>query len=119
MKSDIAPVAQMLERIERIEGSGVDRQRFLESVWNQDALVRNLEVLGEAAKRVSAGTRARSPSVPWKQLMGFRDVAIHGYDRLDLERIWSFVERDLPTLKATLRQLLREIGDHERRPGSA
>ena len=113
MKGAIAPLTQVLEHVERIQGSGVDRQRFLTSAWDQEALIRNLEVLGEATKRVSEPTRARSRSIPWKQLAGFRDVAIHGYDKLDLDRVWSFIETGLPPLKAALRRLLRELGEHE------
>lgn len=86
MKDEVSTLSQILERIERIEGSAVTRDRFLNNSWYQDTVVRNLEVIGEAVKRLSETTRGKAPKIPWAQIAGFRDIAIHGYDRLDLER---------------------------------
>ena len=110
MKDDLAPLSQILDRIDRLLSAGLDKQRFLANEWDQDAVIRNLEIIGEAAKRVSAETRALSPSIPWRQVAGFRDVAIHGYDKLSLTRVWKIVDEDLPPLKSKVRSLLRELG---------
>lgn len=107
MKDDVATLSQILERIERIESSGVDRERFLHDAWDQDALIRNLEIIGEAAKRLSEATRRRTRGIRWSDIAGLRDVAIHGYDQLNLPRIWSVVEKDLPELKKAVRRLLK------------
>jgi uncharacterized protein with HEPN domain len=72
-----------------------DRQR-------QDAVVRRLEVLGEAARRVSAVTRATLPGLPWRQMVGMRNRTIHEYDRVDLAVVWETVSRDLPPLITAL-----------------
>ncbi len=110
MKNDVPTLSDILERIERIEGSGVDKSRFLRYAWDQDAMVRNLEVIGEAVKRLSRSTKERSPGLAWSKMAGFREVAIHGYDRLNLDRIWVLVEKELPKLKAAVRRLLSESG---------
>ncbi len=109
MKTDIPSLAEILERIERIQGSGVDKERFLANPWDQDAVLRNLEVIGEAAKRVSKYTAGRSPEIPWSRIAGFRDIAIHGYDKLDLGRVWMLVEQELPKLKSNVRILLTRL----------
>lgn len=54
----------------------------------QDAVIRNFEIIGEATKRLSESTRVSNPAIPWKQMAGLRDVAIHAYDRIDLNLIW-------------------------------
>lgn len=118
MKDDIATLSQILERIERIEVSGVDRRRFLEHVWDQDAVIRNLEIIGEAAKRLSKSTRERSPGVRWSDIAGFRDMAIHAYDELSLERTWTVVAKDLPELKRAVRLLLTRLSERRRAPYS-
>jgi uncharacterized protein with HEPN domain len=108
MNRDVVTLSQILERIERIEGSGIDRERLLHNSWDQDAVLRNLEIIGEASKRLSATIRRSSSDVRWKEIAGFRDIAIHGYGRVDLERTWRVVERELPLLKRSIRKLLRE-----------
>lgn len=110
MNRDLVTLAQILERIERVEGSGLTKEAFLEQPWDQDALVRNLEVIGEAAKRLSSETKALAPEVQWNLVSGFRDVAIHGYDQLSLERTWAIVEKSLPPLKRSIHALLRKLG---------
>ncbi|MGA8302703.1 MAG: HepT-like ribonuclease domain-containing protein [Thermoplasmata archaeon] len=106
MRDDVAPLSQILERIERIKASGIDRDRFLKHPWDQDALIRNLEIIGEAAKRLSNATRDRAQGIRWSDIAGFRDIAIHGYDKLSLEKTWVIVERDLPLLTKEVRRLL-------------
>ncbi len=73
-------------------------ERFLSSPLHQDAILRQLTVLGEAAKRVSSKFRDGHPEVPWKKIAGFRDVAVHDYPRVELKRVWRIVQDDLPPL---------------------
>jgi len=62
------------------------------------ALVRLLEIVGEAASGVAADARAKRPRIPWSEIVGLRNRLIHGYDSVDLDVIWHIVEQDLPAL---------------------
>lgn len=70
------------------------------------ALVRPLEILGEAAKYVSEETRNASPEIPWREIAGTRDRLIHGYYSVDLDIIWSIIKNDLPPLRSQLLLML-------------
>jgi uncharacterized protein with HEPN domain len=70
------------------------------------ALVRLLEIVGEAAARVTPATRARSSSIPWADIVGLRNRLIHGYNDVDFNLLWQIVQNDLPPLVTALRALL-------------
>lgn len=74
----------------------------------QDAVIRNFEVIGEATKRLSTELRAAYPNVPWQQIAGFRDVLIHDYLKVNLNRVWGVIELNLPELKATVEEILQD-----------
>lgn len=82
------------------------RDVFLTDRKTVDAVVRNFEVLGEAAKRIPEAVRNRAPDIPWRRIAGFRDVLIHQYEIVDPVEIWAVVERDLPGLRKALLELL-------------
>jgi uncharacterized protein with HEPN domain len=69
------------------------------------ALVRLLEVVGEAASRVTAATRQQMPDIPWSQIISLRHRLIHGYDSIDLDILWKILTGDLPVLIAQLRRI--------------
>lgn len=68
----------------------------------QDAIIRKLEIIGEAVKQLSAETRARRPKIPWKQIAGMRDRLTHAYFGVDLGLVWRVIERDLPELETAV-----------------
>ena len=72
--------------------------------------MRNLEVIGEAAKRISPELRSRLPEIPWRQVAGLRDVLIHDYLNLDLERVWLAASRDVAELLRVLESFLKKSG---------
>jgi uncharacterized protein with HEPN domain len=72
------------------------------------ALTRLLEIIGEAANRVSAETQQRYPQIPWRAIIGLRNRLIHGYDAVDLDILWDIVQYDLPHLVATLQRIMDE-----------
>lgn len=95
----------MIERVERILDHVGDADEFLSDKWVQDAVLRNLEVVGEAAKGVSAALRSSHPEVPWREVAAFRDFVAHAYDKVTPERVWAIIEGDLPALLAKLRDI--------------
>ena len=85
---------------------GLDEAAFLESRLHQNAAIRALEVIGEAAGRVSAATRAAHPNIAWREITGTRHRLIHGYAEVDLDRVWMVLRDDLATLIAALERLV-------------
>jgi uncharacterized protein with HEPN domain len=79
---------------------------FLADRKTQDAVIRNIEVLGQAVKGLSAETRAHDGSIPWRQIAGMRDKLIHEYFGVDLALVWDVVERELPTLRPKIAAVL-------------
>jgi len=75
----------------------------------QDAVVRNLEVLGEAVKGLDDSTRSRAPDVPWRRIAGMRDVLIHQYFGVELEVIWRVVEDEVSDLLPVTGRLIDEL----------
>jgi uncharacterized protein with HEPN domain len=105
----------MLERCHRVTRFiGPGREAFMESEELQDAVIRNVEVIGEAAKRVSANARGRLASLDWKSICGMRDVLIHDYIGVDLDEVWNVASSRIPELQEVLEQFLAGDG-----PGSA
>jgi uncharacterized protein with HEPN domain len=97
----------MLERCQRITRFiGRGREAFWASEELQDAVIRNVEVIGEAAKRVSAAARDRLPALDWKAICGMRDVLIHDYIGVDLDEVWNVAAFRIPELQAALEQYL-------------
>ena len=70
------------------------------------ALTRSIEIIGEAANRVPEGFQEKHPNIEWAQIVGMRNRLIHGYDEVDLDFLWSVVEKDLPVLIDHLEELL-------------
>ncbi len=100
----------MLGAIEKIERytKGMDFDGFTENPMVVDAVIRNLEVIGEACKHIPAGIRESYGEVPWKAIVGLRNIAIHEYFGLDLENIWKIIRDDLPKNKGTFRKVLED-----------
>jgi len=104
----------VLEAIEAIRDFTADgRDDFMADRKTQSAVIRQLEIIGEAVKRLSAETIAADPAVPWRQIAGARDRLIHGYFQVDLEAVWAMVAQDLPELEARVRAL-----SNAQRPGA-
>jgi uncharacterized protein with HEPN domain len=80
----------------------------------QDAVIRNFEIMGEAAKRVPEAYRRRHPEIPWRLMAGFRDVLIHAYEGIDLKRVWRVVRHDLPVVKEAIEKLLPPLEELEK-----
>lgn len=109
MTRDEAYLRHIRDAIQRIFTYTRDgRSAFMGSTLVQDAVVRNLEIVGEATKALSAELRERNPQVPWSSMAGMRDVLIHGYMGVDLEIVWDVVAVRLPPVLAEVEKLLSQ-----------
>ena len=88
--------------------NGMTWEDYLRDPKTQDAVVRNLEVLGEAAKDLSEEIRARYPAIPWRDMMGTRDRLIHHYFGINQEIVWQIVRQDLPGLRLQIEQVISD-----------
>ncbi len=79
---------------------------FLQDFRINFAVVRALEIIGEATKRLSADFREQYPEIPWKDMAGMRDRIIHGYDNVDLEIVWDTVKKEIPGIKSLIQNIL-------------
>lgn len=99
---------QSIELIEKyVKESG--KEGFDNNLQVQDAVIRRLEIIGEAVKNLPREFKLKHPQIPWKQIAGMRDVLIHEYFVLDVRRVWNVVENDFPKFKAYIKELLREL----------
>jgi uncharacterized protein with HEPN domain len=94
------------------------REEFLQDVQLQDAVIRRLEIIGEAARRLTAATRASLPELPWRSMIGMRNVMIHQYDAVDLGRVWDTVTAALPDLIAVLEPVISAFERPAERPAN-
>ena len=107
MRSDAVYLRHILDATTKIEEyASVGHERFLaESHWH-DAIIRQLEIVGEATKQLSPDLRARHPDLPWRRVAGLRDVLIHQYMGVDLEAVWGIVADHVPVLRQRVAQIL-------------
>ena len=98
----------MLESARRIQEftAGLSYEEYLDSILIRSAVERQLEIIGEAARRMSQGFRQEHPEVPWSGVIGQRNVIVHKYDEIIQEQIWSVVTEDIPVLIDRLEPLL-------------
>ncbi len=105
MRGDRARLADILERMDRILAHAVpERRKTADPAWTLDAVVRNLEVIGEAARELSPSLRRIHPGIPWKAMIGFRILAPHVDWEVEPERVWVIV-RGLPVLRRKLTRI--------------
>ncbi len=100
MKDASVYLKHIQDAIARIESyTGQSRRAFFDNTMVQDAVIRNLEVIGEAVKQLPADLRERHPRIPWRSITALRNVLIHEYFGVDLEIVWRVIQNRLPTLK--------------------
>lgn len=92
---------------------GMTYEQFVDDKKTFNAVVRAIEVIGEAAKNVPPTIRARYPAIPWKEMAGMRDKVTHFYFRVDREAIWLAVKERIPSLKPTIEQILKDLRSEE------
>lgn len=110
MKTDLPYLGHIADGIAAIETYVAGgRAVFMKERLIQDAVIRNFEVIGEAASRLSLAVRDQ-PGLPWGKIIAFRNRLIHGYWSVDLPLVWDVVVHELPRMKAEVARLLTELG---------
>jgi len=109
---------EFLDYIEDVIEAMDDAVSFVEGVKREDlvkdrktiyAVVRALEIIGEAVKRIPDGVRDRYPQIPWKDMAGMRDKLIHEYFGVNIKRVWKTVKEDIPNLKPLFEKILKDF----------
>ena len=107
-RRDPAHLWDMLQAAEKVQKflEGKTFEDFIQDDMRQAAVERNLEIIGEAARRVSEELKQEHPEIPWKRIISQRNVLIHEYDDIDYEKIWKVVSIDVPRLIEQVRPLI-------------
>jgi uncharacterized protein with HEPN domain len=108
MQRELVYLLDILQSAELIRTfvSDMDQTAFEIDLKTQDAVIRRIEVIGEAVRRLSLEFRASYPNIPWQQIAGMRSKLIHEYDRVDLVAVWEVAQHDIPTLIAQIQPLI-------------
>lgn len=106
-KDDSIYVEHILGSLSKIESYTANHTEnsFLKSDITQDAVIRQLEIIGEATKQISADFKQKNSTIPWSDMAGMRDKLIHDYIDVDLWIVWSTVEKDVPELIRLLKMI--------------
>jgi uncharacterized protein with HEPN domain len=107
MKDDFAYVEHILLCISKIQEytKNIEQTGFNKNELIQDAVIRNIEIIGEATKKISANLKSQYSEIPWKEMSGMRDKLIHDYFGVDVEVVWKTVKEDIPYLKSLIQSI--------------
>jgi uncharacterized protein with HEPN domain len=108
-------IMTMMEKIESFT-AGMTKEDFIEDCMAHFAVIRAMEVMGEAAKNVPPEVRQKYPEIPWKKMAGLRDKVIHGYFGVDLFIIWESATRLIPGYRPVLLRILNEETERCKKP---
>ena len=97
-------ILDAINKVEEYVSVGYDT--FMSASHWQDAIIRQLEIIGEAAKNLTDTLRIKHPHIPWKRISGLRDILIHNYMGVDLAAVWEITQKNLPELKLEIQKIL-------------
>ncbi len=108
MKDDTLYLIHIAECIARVESytQGMTKEAFLAAEMVQDAVIRNLQTMAESTQRLSVRAKESRPEIDWRKIAGFRNILVHDYLGVDLEKVWEIVRNDLPILKDAIDAML-------------
>lgn len=110
MKGDTLYLKHILDAIEKIESYvSVGHEQFMADSHWQDAVIRQLTIVGEAAKSLSSELREAYQNIPWRRICGFRDVLVHEYIGVDIDAVWAVTQTRVPELKDQVQAILHDL----------
>jgi uncharacterized protein with HEPN domain len=107
IKDDLAYIEHILDCIRKINefSSGLTLKEFKTNEMAQDAIIRNIEIIGEASKKISRDTKQTYYKIPWKEIAGMRDKLIHDYLGVDVSVVWKTIKEDIPALEKSISEI--------------
>ncbi|HET7088530.1 MAG TPA: DUF86 domain-containing protein [Anaerolineae bacterium] len=113
MQRDLAYLSDILQAARLVQAGtqGITESEFSDDWMRQSAIIRQLEIIGEATKHLSREFKASHPEISWKSVAGMRDVLIHAYASVDLKEVWKAAIRDIPQLIRVIEPLLPLSGE--------
>jgi uncharacterized protein with HEPN domain len=107
IKDDLAYIDHILDCIRKINefSEGLSLKDFKTNELVQDAIIRNIEIIGEASKKISKNTKQTYHKIPWKEIAGMRDKLIHDYLGVDVTVVWKTIHQDIPTLEKLISEI--------------
>ncbi|MEK6982024.1 MAG: DUF86 domain-containing protein [Candidatus Micrarchaeota archaeon] len=104
-------LSHILESINKINNylDGVDKEEFLDTNMLKDAVIRNLEVIGEAIKNIPSDFKVEHPATPWRDIAGMRDRIVHFYFGINYDLVWETIKNDLPELEDQIEVILKKM----------
>jgi len=107
IKDDLAYIDHILDCIRKINefSNGLSLKEFNTNELVQDAIIRNIEIIGEASKKISNETKQTYYKIPWKEIAGMRDKLVHDYLGVDAIVVWKTIKEDIPTLQREISEI--------------
>lgn len=105
----------ILENIKKIESfsKNISKETLSKNELKQYAIMRAIEIIGEAVKNIPVETKYKYPSISWKDIVGTRDIMIHHYFGVDLDIVWDIIKKDLPKLKQDIKKIVKELKENK------
>lgn len=106
---DLAYIDHILDCVRKIYefSSGLSEEDFTSSELIQDAIIRNIEIIGEASKKISLNTKQIYYEIPWKEIAGMRDKIVHDYMGVDVAVVWKTITEDIPILEKLIKEIIK------------
>ncbi|KKQ75378.1 MAG: hypothetical protein US96_C0012G0007 [Candidatus Woesebacteria bacterium GW2011_GWB1_38_5b] len=110
-KDDILYLNHVIKACEEIASfiKSINKEQFLHDSLIQNAVLHQLSILGEALNNTSNQFKTNHSEIPWREIVGMRNIVIHDYDRVNVEVVWNTVSRDIPQLKLQIKEILNNI----------